>query len=78
MLLCAPHKAKFFAINFSKNSNPENSGISLTVFSSGTNLGLYNISVIPQMVKKIIMNLDFSKTAGSYYIPVVVLKIYTS
>ena len=34
----------------------------------------HNISVTPKMVKKVIMNLDLSKTSGPDYIPVVVLK----
>ena len=67
-------KAKFFPENFSKNSNLDDSGISLPVFPSGTNLKLHNISVTPKMVKKVIMNLDLSKTSGPDCIPVVVLK----
>ena len=39
-----------------------------------TNLKLYNISVTPKMVKKVIMNLDLSKASGPNCIPVVVLK----
>ena len=65
---------KLFAKNFSKNSNLNNSGISLPTFSSRSNLKLYNISVTPKMVKKVIMNLDSSKGSGPYCIPVVVLK----
>ena len=63
-----------FAENVSKNSNLDNSGISLPFFPSKTNLKLHNISVTPKMVKKVIMNLDLSKASGSNYIPVVVLK----
>ena len=66
------NKAKLFAENFSKNSNLDDSGISLPVFPS--NLKLYNISVTPKMVKKVIMNLDLSKAFGPDCIPVVVLK----
>ena len=36
--------------NFSKNSNLDGSDISLTVFPSGTNLKLHNISVNLKMV----------------------------
>ena len=50
------------------------SGISLPVFPSRTNLKLHNISVTPKMVRKVVMNLDLSKTSGPDYIPVVVLK----
>ena len=58
VLSSASDKAKFFAENFSKNSNLDDSGISLPVFPSRTNLKLHNISVTPKMVKKVITNLD--------------------
>ena len=67
-------KAKLFAENFSKNSNLDDSGISLPVFLSRTNLKLHNISVTPKMVKKVIASLDLSKASGPDCIPVVVLK----
>ena len=67
-------KAKLFAENFSLNSNLDDSGVSLPVFPSRTNLTLHNISVTPKMVRKVVMNLDFSKTSGPDCIPVVVLK----
>ena len=63
-----------FAKNFSKNSNLDDSGISLPVFPFITNLKLHNISITPKMVKKVIMNLDSSKVTGPDCIPVVVLK----
>ena len=56
--------AKLFAKNFSKNSNLDDSGISLPVFPSRTNLKLHNISVTSKMVKKVIANLDLSKASG--------------
>ena len=74
MLYFASDKAKLFAENFSNNSNLDDSGISLPVFSSRTNLKLHNISVTPKMVKKVIMNLDLSKASGPDCILVVVLK----
>ena len=74
MLSSASDKAKLFAENFSMNSNLDDSGISLPVFPSRTNLKLHNISVTPKMVKKVIMNLDLSKASGPGCIPVVVLK----
>ena len=67
-------KAKLFAKNFSKNSNLDDSGISLPLFPSRTNLKLHNISITPKMVKKVITNLDSSKASGPDCIPVVVLK----
>ena len=74
MLFSASDKAKLFAENFSKNSNLDDSGISLPVFPSRTNSKLHNISVTPTMVKKVTMNLDLSKASGPDCIPVVVLK----
>ena len=44
------------------------------LFTSRTNLKLHNISITPNMVKKIITNFDSSKTPGLDCIPVVVLK----
>ena len=38
VLSCVSDKAKFFDQNFSKNSNLDDSGISLSLFPSGTNL----------------------------------------
>ena len=76
MLSSASDKAKLFAENFSKNSNLDDSGISLPDFPSRTNLKLHSISVSPKMVKKVIMNLDLSKASGHDCIPVVVLKNY--
>ena len=74
MLSSASDKAKLFAKNISKNSNPDDSSISLPVFPSRTNLKLHNISVIPKMAKKVTMNLDSSKVSHPDSIPVVVLK----
>ena len=73
MLSSASDKAKIFAENFSKNSKFDDSGISLPVFPSRTNLELH-LSVTPKMVKKVIMNLDLSKASGPDCIAVVVLK----
>ena len=75
VLSSASEKAKLFDKNFSKNSNLDDSGIYLPVFLSTTNLKLHNISVTSKMVKKVIMNLDLSKTSSPDCIPVVVLKI---
>ena len=54
VLSSASDKAKVFAENFSKNSNLYDSGISLPVFPSRTNLKLH-ISVSSKIVKKVIM-----------------------
>ena len=67
-------KQNCFAENFSKNSNLDDSSISLSVFPSRTNLKLHNIFVTSKMVKKVIANLDLSKASGPDCIPVVVLK----
>ena len=73
MLSSAFDKARLFAENFSRNSNLDDSGIFLPVFPSRTYSKLC-ISVTPSMVKKVIMNLDFSKASGPDCIPEVVLK----
>ena len=65
VLSSASDKAKLFVKNFSKNSNLDDSGTSLPVFPSRTNLKLHNISII---------HLHSSKAAGPDCIPVVVLK----
>ena len=74
VLSSASDKATLFAENFSENSNLDDSGISLPLFPSRTNLKLHNISVSPKMLKKVIMSLDLSKASGPDCIPVVVLK----
>ena len=74
MLSSASDKAKLFTENFSMNSNVDDSGISLPVLPFRTNLKLHNISVNPKMVRKVVMNLDFSKASSSDCIPMVVLK----
>ena len=58
VLSAASDEAKLFAKNFSMNSNLDDSGISLPVFPSRTNLKLHNISVTPKIVRKVVMNLD--------------------
>ena len=63
-----------FAENFSLNSNLDDSGVSLPVFPSRTNLKLHNISITRKMVRKFVTNLDLSKASGPDCIPVVVLK----
>ena len=67
-------KAKLFAENVSNNSNLDDSGTSLPLFTSRINLKLHIISVTPKIVKKVITNLDLSKASGPDYIPLVVLK----
>ena len=68
MLSSASDKAKLFAKTFSKNSNLDDSDISLPI------LKLYNISVTLKMVEKVITNRDSSKASAPDCIPVVVLK----
>ena len=74
MLCSESDKAKLFMKYFCNNSNVDDSGISLPVFPSKTNLKLHNISLNPKMVKKVITNLDSSKASGPDCIPAVVLK----
>ena len=70
MLSLTSDKAKFFAKNFSKNSNLDD----LPAFPSSNNLKLDNISATPKIVKKVIMNLDSSQASGPDHIQVVALK----
>ena len=74
VLSFAYDKAKLFAKNFSENSDLEDSGISLSIFPSRTNLKLHNISVTHKMVKKVLTKLNLSKASGPDCIPLVVLK----
>ena len=78
VLSSASDKAKLFAKNFSKNFNLDDSGISLPVFPSRTDLKLHNIFITSKLVKKVIVNLDPSKASGLDCIPVVVLQNYES
>ena len=66
-------KSKIICYKLFKNSNLDDSGISLPVFLSRTNVKLH-ISVTPKMLKKVITNLDSSKGSGLDCIPAVVLK----
>ena len=74
MLSSPSNKAKLFADNFCKKSNLDDSGISLTVFPSRTNLKSHNISLTPKMVKKVIIILDLSKASCPDCIALVLLK----
>ena len=74
MLSSPSDKAKLIAEKFSKNSDLDDSGISLPAFLFRTNFKLRNISVTPKLVKKVIMNPDMSKASSPDCIPVVVLK----
>ena len=49
VLPSASDKAKLFAKNLPRNSNLDDSGVSLPVFLSTTNLKLHNISVTPKI-----------------------------
>ena len=75
MLSSASDKAKLFAENLSKNSNLDDSGISLPVLPSRTNLKLHNIFVTSSN-NIFVTNLHLLKASGSDCIPVVVLKNY--
>ena len=73
-LASAYGKAKLLARNFFKNSNLEDSGFSLPVSPSTTNLKCIVIVKLPSLVKKVITNLDSAMTSCIDYMPVVVLK----
>ena len=72
-MFSASDKTKLFAKKFSKNSNLDDSDISLPVLLSRTNPKPQNISITPKMVKMATTNLNSSKTSGPGCIPVVVL-----
>ena len=74
VLSSASDKTKFFANFFSKNFNLDDSGISLSVLPSRTNLKLHNISVSSKIVKKVITTLNSSNVFGPNCVPVVLLK----
>ena len=77
VLSSASDNTKFFAnFFFSKNFNLDDSGISLSVLPSRTNLKLHNISVSSKIVKKVITTLNSSNLFGPNCIPVVLLKNY--
>ena len=63
VLSFASDKAKFFAENFSKNYNLDDSSISLPDFFFWSNLTLHNISVSPKKVKMVIAILDLLKAS---------------
>ena len=73
MLSSASDKAKLLAENLSKNSNLDDTVISLPAFLSRTNLKMRNILVTPNLVKNIITKHDSSRASGSDCIPVVFL-----
>ena len=66
-------KQSYLLKNVSKNSDLDDSGISLPVLLSRTTLKLH-ISITPTMVKKVITNLDTWKASNPDGVPVVVLK----
>ena len=73
VLPSASDKAKLFSKTFLR-SIILMTCVSVYLFPSRTNLKLHNIYVTLKMVKKVITNLDSSKTSGPDCIPVVVLK----
>ena len=54
--------------------NLDDSGISVGVFPSKTNLKRYSVSLTPKMIKQVIGNLDSSKASGPDRVIVVMLK----
>ena len=74
MLSSTCEKAKLFVETYSKNSNIDDSIVSVSAFPPRISMKLYNFPVTPKLVKKVITNLDFSKTFGLDLIPVVFLK----
>ena len=54
-------KIKMIAEIFSKNPNLDDLGMNLPVFSFRINMRLHNVPVTLDLVKKVIIDLDFSK-----------------
>ena len=73
---CLLHQIKqnYLLKFFSKNSDLDDSVISLPVFPSRTNLKLQSISITPKIVKKVITSFDSSNASGPDCLPVVHLK----
>ena len=74
VLFSASDIKKLLAINFPRNSDLDDSVISLNVFPSRTNLKLHNISLTHKFIKKVITNLDLPKVSGPDCNPELVLK----
>ena len=64
MLSFASDKAKLLTKDLSRNSNLDDSGIYLSVFSSRPIFKLHNIPVTPKLVKKIRTKLDLPKASA--------------
>lgn len=63
-----------FLKSLSENFKLNNTDISLPAFLSRSNLKLHSIPLTTKTVKKVAIDLHFSKLAGPDYIPVVFLK----
>ena len=74
VLSSASDEAKLFPKKLPRNSNFDDSSVSLPVFPSRTNPKLHSISITAKIVKKVLTNLDSSKASGLDCIPVVVPK----
>ena len=72
-MFSAFHKGKFFPKIFSKNSNLDDSGKYLPGFPIRTNLSYITFATL-ELVKKIVVDLDFCKASGRGCVPAVVLK----
>ena len=64
LLPSASDKAKLLPKSFFKNSNLDDSGISLPALRSRTDLKLHNLFLSPKLVQKVMTDLDFSKPFG--------------
>ena len=75
VLSSVSNKAKLLAKNFLITTFfLDDSGISLPIFPSRTNLKLHNIFATPKVVKQVQTNPYSSQASGPYCIPVVFLK----
>ena len=64
MLSFASSKAKLFIEILSENCNLDDSGSFLFVSPSRTNMKLHNTHVTPNIAKKVMTDLNFSKASG--------------
>ena len=76
VLSSACDKQKIVAKNRFRNSNLDDSVISLPFFLTKSNPKLHNISVTLKLIKKVITNLDLSKASDPDCVPALVLKSY--
>lgn len=74
MLSSVSDKEKLFTETFSENSNLEDSGFFLSAFPSRTNLKLHFTNATPELIRKLVTEIDSLKVSGGDCLPVETLK----